>query len=271
MFEIDPRPYQAQLEQAQSQVTLDEAQLKLAETTLARYVALSKTTPGAVSEQALDQYQAAVDEAKARLAAQKKSLKVYELNKEFTQVVSPIDGKTSRYYLDVGNLVNQDQTLLTTIVSLDPMYVYFDIDESTYLKILNAIKEHKIAATGDGDVQLLRGLKVKLALQNEVGFPHEATIDFVNNQVNSTTGSLTVRAVFANPPLIATSKDSSAEKADGTGKRLLRWRQRKRRTAHGVCLLRGVSRTRYKMFLANSCRAITCASACRSARSIKRC
>ena len=130
LFEIDPRPYQAQFDQAKSQVKLNEAQLDLAKTTLERYQALAKTTPGAVSEQALDQYKAAVVEAEARVDAQEKSLEVYKLNKEFTRVVSPIDGQVSRYYLTLGNLVNQDQTLLTTIVSLDPMYVYFDMDES---------------------------------------------------------------------------------------------------------------------------------------------
>ena len=77
LFEIDPRPYQAQLDQAKSQVKLNEAQLELAKTTLARYQALDKTTPGAVSKQALDQYKAAVVEAEARVDAQKKSLEVY--------------------------------------------------------------------------------------------------------------------------------------------------------------------------------------------------
>ncbi len=71
--------------------------------------------------------------------SQNKSLEVYKLNKEFTRVVSPIDGQVSRYYLTLGNLVNQDQTLLTTIVSLDPMYVYFDMDERTLLQIRKAI------------------------------------------------------------------------------------------------------------------------------------
>jgi multidrug efflux system membrane fusion protein len=211
LFEIDPRPYQAQLDQAKSQVTLNEAQLDLAKTTLARYQVLDKTTPGAVSKQALDQYKAAVVEAQARVDAQKKTLEVYNLNKEFTRVVSPIDGQVSRYYLTLGNLVNQDQTLLTTIVSLDPMYAYFDMDERTLLQIRKAISEGKIASPGCGDIQ------VELGLQNEDGFPHKGTINFVNNQVNSTTGSITMRGVFANPKLIsaataAESKASSAEK-----------------------------------------------------------
>ena len=193
LFEIDPRPYQAQFEQAKSQVNLDQAQLDLAKTTLKRYQALYKTTPGAVSEQALDQYKAAVDEAEARVVAQKKSLDIYKLNKEFTRVVSPIDGQVSRYYLTLGNLVNQDQTLLTTIVSLDPMYVYFDMDESTLLQIRTAIQKGTIKPPADGDLPVLLGL------QNEEGFPHEATINFVNNQVNSTTGSITMRGVFPEP------------------------------------------------------------------------
>ena len=97
--------------------------------------------------------------------SQNKSLEVYKLNKEFTRVVSPIDGQVSRYYLTLGNLVNQDQTLLTTIVSLDPMYVYFDMDESTLLRIRKAIAEGKITVPADGH------LPVRLGLQNEDGFP----------------------------------------------------------------------------------------------------
>jgi multidrug efflux system membrane fusion protein len=204
LFVIDPRPYQDQLDQAKSQVTLNEAQLDLAKTTLERYQALDKSTPGAVSKQALDQYKAAVVEAEARVDSQKKSLEVYKLNKEFTRVVSPIDGQVSRYYLTRGNLVNQDQTLLTTIVSLDPMYVYFDMDESTLLQIRQAVSEGKIVATAGGDLPVLLGL------QNEDGFPHHGTIDFVNNQVNSTTGSITMRGVFANPRLIPEAKEPGA-------------------------------------------------------------
>ena len=220
LFVVDPRPYQAQYDQAQSQVDLDEAQLDLARTTLTRYEALSKSTPGAVSEQALDQYKAAVAEAVARVVAQKKSLEVYKLNKEFTQVISPINGQVSRYYQTFGNLVNQDQTLLTTVVSLDPMYVYFDMDESTLLQIRTLISEGKITPPAEGDLTVMFGL------QNENGFPHKATINFVNNQVNSTTGSITMRGIFPNPPLIpksnassaAGTKDPSAEKASAADK-----------------------------------------------------
>ena len=146
LFEIDPRPYEAQWDQAKAQVGLYQASLELARTTLERYKALDKSTPGAVSKQAMDQYQAAVVEAEAQVDAQKKSLEVYRLNKEFTRIESPIDGQVSRYYLTLGNLVNQDQTLLTTVVSLDPIHVYFDMDERTLLEIRQAIAEGTIGA-----------------------------------------------------------------------------------------------------------------------------
>lgn len=231
LFEIDPRPYQAQLDQAKSQVTLYQAQLDLAKTTLARYQALYKSTPGAVSQQELDQYKASVQEAESRVSAQLKSLEVYNLNKEFTRVVSPIDGQVSRYYLTLGNLVNQDQTLLTTVVSLDPMYAYFDMDEPTLLRIRRAYAEGTIKAPGDdqGDEG---DLIVYMGLQGEEGFPHKGIINFVNNRVNSTTGSVTVRGVFPNPhvkkgksaapkgksaatdkPAAATGKQAAPEKA----------------------------------------------------------
>jgi multidrug efflux system membrane fusion protein len=209
LFEIDPRPYQAQFDQAKSQVTLFQAQLELAKKTLARYVALSKSTPGAVSQQALDQYEAAVTEAEARVNAQQKSLEVYRLNKEFTRVVSPIDGQVSRYYLSLGNLVNQDQTLLTTVVSLDPIYAYFDMDERTLLQIRQALSEGKIVPYGGTE-----DIPVLMGLQNEEGFPHHGSINFVNNQVNSTTGSITMRGVFPNlkpsaPPASVASSGSN--------------------------------------------------------------
>jgi len=120
-------------------------------------------------------------------------MEVFKLNLDFTNVISPIDGQVSRYYLTRGNLVNQDQTLLTTVVSLDPMYAYFDMDEPTLLRIRRAINEGRIQPHGKGKVP------VQMALQGEQGFPHEGTVDFLNNQVNPTTGSILVRGVFRNP------------------------------------------------------------------------
>jgi membrane fusion protein, multidrug efflux system len=121
-------------------------------------------------------------------------MEIYNLSYEFTQVVSPIDGQISRYYLTRGNLVMQDQTLLTTVVSVDPMYVYFEMDEPTLLRTRKAVNEGKIKVL-DKSMKM----PVFMGLQGEDGFPHQGTINFVNNQVNPTTGSILVRGVFPNP------------------------------------------------------------------------
>jgi membrane fusion protein, multidrug efflux system len=193
LFVVDPRPYKAQVDQAQGQVDLYQASLKLAKTTLARDRAINSLSPGSVSKQQFDQEQATVDEADARVKAYEKAMEFSKLSHEFTRVMSPIDGQISRYYLTLGNLVNQDQTLLTTVVSTDPMYAYFEMDEPTLLRIRRAVNEGKIKQPEDGKLPVLMGL------QGEEGFPHEGTINFVNNQVNPTTGSILVRGVFPNP------------------------------------------------------------------------
>ena len=194
LFVIDQRPYQAQLDQALGQVDLYQAQLKLAKVTLARDMAINRLTPNAISRQQLDQDQASVEQADVQVRAFEKNMEVYKLNQEFTKVISPISGMVSRYYLTVGNLVNQDQTLLTTVVSLDPMYAYFDVDEPTILRVRKAIIEGKIKPRQSGNE-----LPVFMGLQGEEGFPHEGEIDFANNQLNPTTGSILVRGVFPNP------------------------------------------------------------------------
>jgi membrane fusion protein, multidrug efflux system len=197
LFEIDPQPYRAQYDQAQSQVALYEASRNLAQITRDRYEELDKTKPGSVSKQELDQYRAAFIEAEARVSAAKKSLEVYQLNLAFTRVTAPIDGQVSGYYLTLGNLVNQDQTLLTTVVSLDPMYVNFDMDERTLVQIRQAIYEGKITPYGGSGMEI----PVAIALPNEAGFPHLGTVNFINNQVNASTGSISMRGIFPNPKL----------------------------------------------------------------------
>ena len=193
LFVIDPRPYQAQVDSAQGQVNLYQAQLKLAKVTYARDLAINNSVPNSVSQQQLDQDRASVDEADARVKAYEKNMEVYRLNHEFTRVVSPIDGQISRYYLTLGNLVNADQTLLTTVVSLDPIYAYFYMDEPNLLRIRRAINEGRMKRRPQGEISVLMGL------QGEDGYPHQGTINFVNNQVDPTTGSISVRGVFPNP------------------------------------------------------------------------
>ncbi len=192
LFEIDPRPYQAQLDQAQSQVALNEASLNVARVNYERNLPL--VSKGAVSPQELDQYKATVDEAAARIKASKSALEVYKLNLGFTKVTAPIDGQVSRYFFTRGNLVNQDQTLLTTVVSLDPMYAYFDMDEPTLLRVKRAINDGRIKLYSKG-----ASVRILMGLQGEEGFPHQGKFNFLNNVVNPSTGTVAVRGVFPNP------------------------------------------------------------------------
>ncbi len=193
LFEVDPRPYQAQYDRAASQVELSKAQLKLAKADYQRALVVAKT-PGAISQQDLDKYLAAQEEAEASVDARIANMEAYKLNLDFCQVTSPIDGMVSRYYLTLGNLVNQDQTLLTTVVSLDPMYAYFDLDERTLLRIRTAINDGQAGPLHHG-----QEFPVLMGLQNEQGYPHDGMINFVNNRVDPFTGTITLRGSFPNP------------------------------------------------------------------------
>jgi membrane fusion protein, multidrug efflux system len=194
LFKIDPRPYQAVLDQANSQVLLEEARLKLAIADNARAQEIAKT-PGAISKQDVDKYAAAEGEASAAVAAAKANVESAALNVEFTDVISPVDGVVSRNLLTIGNLVNQDTTLLTTVVSQDPMYGYFDVDERTMLRIQKMIREGKLKSIREGGK-----FPVDYGLANEGDeYPHQGELDFVNNQVDPSTGTLQVRGVFPNP------------------------------------------------------------------------
>jgi multidrug efflux system membrane fusion protein len=192
LFEIDPRPYQAQLDQAQSQLVISEARLNSAKTDNARGKQLGKAS-GAISQSDLDHYQAAEDEAIAAVQGAKASLEIYKLNLAFCQVMSPIDGQAGRSLLAPGNLVKQDETMLTTVVSSDPMYVYFDMDERTLLHIRRAINDGRLKPPEGG------AFPVSIGLQDESGFPHQGTVDFLDNRLASETGTVTLRAVVKNP------------------------------------------------------------------------
>jgi multidrug efflux system membrane fusion protein len=192
LFEIDPRPYQAQLDQAESQVRLAEASLKLARATFERDRKLAQATPGSVSPQQLEQDRAALEEAEARLKAAQAGAEVHKLNLDFTKITAPIDGRAGRYLQTPGNLVNQDQTVLTTLVSLDPMYVLFDMDERSLLRHSRLAREDRGKPPGEGRLPALVGLA------DEEGFPHQGTVNFVDNRVDPVTGTIRVRVVLAN-------------------------------------------------------------------------
>lgn len=192
LFKIDERPYKAKYDDQMGQVKLYEAKLKLAKADNLRAKEVGKT-PGAISKQDLDKYVAAEEEAVAAVEASKASLEVHRLNLEFCTVTSPIEGRISKYYVTLGNLVNQDNTLLTTIVSINPIYCYFDTDERTLLTVLRRIQ------SSNENFQPGKSYPVFIGLGDEKGFPHKAMLNFTNNQVDSQTGTLTLRAVIENP------------------------------------------------------------------------
>ncbi|HEY2837951.1 MAG TPA: efflux RND transporter periplasmic adaptor subunit, partial [Pirellulales bacterium] len=136
---------------------------------------------------------AAASAVMAALDASIANLEQYKLNREFCEITSPIDGQVSRYFFTLGNLANQDTTLLTTVVSLDPVYAYFDVDERTLLELRNAINSGKLAVAAPGEIPVMMGL------EGEEGFPHSGLINFVNNRMDPYTGTITLRGTFANP------------------------------------------------------------------------
>lgn len=194
LFEIDPRPYQALLDQAKAKVAQDKAQLAFDEAEYQRNLELVRTN--AVSRSELDKSAAARDVDLANIAADEAVVASRQLDLEYTKVTAPVSGRASRYHVTVGNLIlSADQaggTLLTTIVSVDPVYAYFDVDERTVLRVRQLIREGKATSARETE------LPVSLGLATEEGFPHQGTINFVDNQVNPKTGTLRVRGVFPN-------------------------------------------------------------------------
>jgi multidrug efflux system membrane fusion protein len=169
------------------------AQLKYQEAVYARNVRLMNSGQ-AVDVETVQQSLSQRDTIRAQVDAAKANVKQAKLNLDWTQVRAPISGLLSRTLVTRGNLVIADQTLLTSIVSLDPIYTYFDVDEQTVLRVRRLIQEGKVASERAGAV-----IPVYLGLADETGYPHEGRIDFVNNQVTRSTGTLQVRGSFPNP------------------------------------------------------------------------
>jgi RND family efflux transporter MFP subunit len=195
LFEIEPRTYQAALEQAEGNVSQLQARLTRLEADVTRSERLF--AKGAMSREEYDRTIGDRGEAAGSLAAYRAAVDRARLDLEYTKVVAPISGRISRYNVTVGNLVQAgDQgggTLLTTIVSVDPMYAYFDVDEHTVLRVRQLVREGKADSPREGGV-----VPVSLGLANESGFPHQGTINFVDNQVNPKIGTMRLRGVFPN-------------------------------------------------------------------------
>src|SRR5271169_1339270 len=188
LFQIDPRPFQAEVERLVAERTRNVSDLELAQANRARAERL--ISAHAISREEYERQVAAETSAQGALGSVDASLQEARLNREFTEVRAPIDGHVSRAIITAGNLVTSS-SLLTTLVSDDPVYVYFDADEQTYLRYAKARHDHSPASTGISDVYI--------GLVDEDGYPHPGQVDFIDNQVDAATGTIRARAALANP------------------------------------------------------------------------
>ncbi len=195
LYEIDPRPYKAAYDAAKAQEGQNVAALELAKENNDRAKALASSKERAISQAELDQDQSLEKQAVANLDFARANLETAKLNLYWTKVTAPVAGIIGRLLVTRGNLIAANQTDLTTIVSQDPMWVYFNADEPTVLQVHELIRQGKFgdATTGPPKVPF------HMQLSNEKGFPHEATLDFVNNQIDLATATLLIRAIFPNP------------------------------------------------------------------------
>jgi RND family efflux transporter MFP subunit len=190
LFEIDPRPYQAELDKAQAEVTRAEARLKRLTADFER--AKKLMAGGGIGAENFDRIAGDREEAQAALHAAQAARDVAKLNLSFTKVTAPIAGKIGQPALDAGNLVVADTTSLARIVSVDPLFVYFDIDERTFLRL----RRTRLADRARGERELEP--PVMIGLSDEDGYPHRGTVDFIDNRVDPTKGTIRCRAAFPN-------------------------------------------------------------------------
>jgi membrane fusion protein, multidrug efflux system len=197
LYIIDPRPFEAVAEQADGQLSDARAKAELAKRDLDRGLVLNQTQ--AVSDQLVDQRRQALQAAKAAEIVAQGALKAAQLNIEFTHVIAPITGRVSRHLVSIGNLVqgsdNGGGTLLTSIVSLDPIYIYFDLDEATYLKYNRLYFEGRRPSSRE------TANLVQVALTGETKPSHDGKVDFLDNRMDVSTGTLRGRAVIPNKDL----------------------------------------------------------------------
>nr|WP_245549532.1 MULTISPECIES: efflux RND transporter periplasmic adaptor subunit [Methylomicrobium] len=188
LFVIDPRPFKAQLDYAKAELERVKSRKELAQNDLDRAERLFKVK--AISKEEYDARQKGLREASAVVASAAANVETARLNLEYTQIRAPIDGRISRELITVGNLVKTDDTLLTTIVSTNPVYVYVDADERAVLK-------YRRQKNG-GTAAAIDGTPVELALADENDFPHRGVLDYIAPREDTATGTITLRGVFPN-------------------------------------------------------------------------
>jgi multidrug efflux system membrane fusion protein len=196
LFEIDRRPYQADYDRAVGTVAQMDAHLKRLEKEYNR--AKNLLARQSISQEEHDLYEANYRETLANLEVAKANMDLTKLNLEWTIIKAPATGLLSRRLVDPGNLIKQDDTILTSIVTQDPMYVYFDVDEQNTLRVRRLLREGKIKAKTEHEVP------VQVGLSDEPDFPHVGLVDFTDNRVDINTGSLRFRATISNKDSVFT-------------------------------------------------------------------
>lgn len=193
LFQIDARPYQATVDSAQAQLLQAEVQLAQAETDYKRTKTLAPN--GTVSQKTYDDALSTMRQREAQLQGAKAALAAARLDLSFTSVRAPIDGRVDRVLVTEGNLVSGGAagtaTLLTTIVSTDPIHAYFDIDETTYLSFVDLARTGASGAASSS-------IPVSVGLMTDKDFPYTGLLDFLGNSVDRSTGTIRARASIAN-------------------------------------------------------------------------
>ena len=198
LFEIDPRPFQAEVDRLRAELNRAGATNQRAASEL--QTAEKLRAENAIAKEEHDRRAAFAQESTAQAAAVEAALRAAELNLEFTRVTSPIDGRVGRAIVTEGNLVSSgpgEATLLTTVVSLDPVYAYFDADEQIFLKY-SAAAGPKGPALRGGLHNRGAELPIRMALANDESFPRLGRLDFIDNQLDGATGTIRGRAIFRN-------------------------------------------------------------------------
>ena len=191
LFLIDPRTYQADYDRAVANLAQARAHLNRMESNYKR--AQNLIAKQAISQQDYDQAVGDRDEADAAVKVAEAALNSADLNLKWTRVVAPISGRISRQNIDPGNMVMADNTVLTTLVSLDPMFAYFDVDESATLRFRRLLEAGKVKSAREGKAPVYFGL-----IDEGDKYPHEGWIDFVDNRLDPSTGTLRLRGHFDN-------------------------------------------------------------------------
>lgn len=194
LFQIDPRPFQADVDRLRAELMRARATVRRAASELQRAERLR--ADNAMSLEERDRRAAFAQEAAAQAAAIEASLRSVELNLEFTNIVSPITGRVSRALVTEGNLVSSgpaEATLMTTVVSLDPIHAHFDADERIFLRY-----GAQVRGNGRGGAATA-GFPIRMALASDEGYPREGRLDFLDNRLDPASGTIRGRAVFPNP------------------------------------------------------------------------